>query len=352
MLVPANNPNLVAYYRFEEGSGLTTLDATSNHNDGDLGGAAFLRPTWDAVDGAPLVNTGGTANVVQAIDRFNVTFSEDLLATAANNPNNYTLLGAGADNIFGTADDVTYAITPTYSGSGSRVVSFTIAPNPLQAGLYQFKTLAGLTDRAGNSVTPYTLNFQVSNPQAGVIEGTAGDDTIPGATALPMTEFPVGSGFFTALGLGTYFDTNDRDYWRFDAQAGDHVTIRLGTPGGTNLYPLLYLQNASGTNQTTTSGDYNGNALIQNYTITAPGTYYVYVGSQIQRGELPAPRRPRTRRPAARERGQRQPGPGERAWPSPAPRASPRRLEAAPWTPATRAITTTSATSTPATPST
>jgi hypothetical protein len=71
--------------------------------------------------------------------------------------------------------------------------------------------------------------FRVSNPPAGVIEGDIGDNTIPGATPLPMTEAVTGSGFFTSLGLGTITDGSDADYWRFDAEAGDRVTIRLET---------------------------------------------------------------------------------------------------------------------------
>src|SRR4029079_1123392 len=70
--------------------------------------------------------------VATAIDRFTVTFTEDLLPAAANNPANYRLAEAGPDGAFGTGDDVNYAVTPTYGGLTSRTVSFTINPNPLQ----------------------------------------------------------------------------------------------------------------------------------------------------------------------------------------------------------------------------
>ena len=42
-----------------------------------------------------------------------------------------------------------------------------------------------------------------------------------------MTETPAGSNFFTSLGVGTFNTTSDRDYWRFDAEGGDRLTVRL-----------------------------------------------------------------------------------------------------------------------------
>jgi hypothetical protein len=120
----------------------------------------------------------------------------------------------------------------------------------------------------------------VADPPAGRIESSSDNDTIPGATPLPMTETPPGSGFFTALGTGTFFDGNDRDYWRFDAEAGDRVTVRLETGGGTGILPFLHLRNASNQNLQTVSGNSAGAPIqIQNVTIPGPGSYYVYVGA-------------------------------------------------------------------------
>src|SRR5207253_1229443 len=115
------------------------------------------------------------------------------------------------------------------------------------------------------------------NPAAGATENT-NNDTIPGATTLPMTEAPSGSGFFTALGVGTFSSTSDKDYWRFSAQAGDQVTMRVEADT-LGVYPQLYLQNAGGSNVTTTGGSYYGVAQIQNFTIPSPGDYYVLVFS-------------------------------------------------------------------------
>jgi hypothetical protein len=193
-------------------------------------------------------------HTASAVDRFSVTFSEDLLASAAVNPANYSLREAGPNGIFGDGDDAIYALTPTYSGPGSRVVDFTIDPNPLQPGT----TVSAhwRIDRPGGQSGDrfHSRLCTVADPPAGRIENNTGNDSIPGATPLPMTETPEGSGFFTSLGVGTFFSGSDRDYWRFDAEAGDRVTIRMETGGGPNIYPFMYLQNAAGQNQATSAG--------------------------------------------------------------------------------------------------
>src|SRR5262249_32498748 len=115
--------------------------------------------------------------------------------------------------------------------------------------------------------------FRLTNPPAGVIEDDVGNDTIPGATPLPMTEAVPGSGFFTALGLGSLATSTDQDYWRFDAEAGDHVTVRVETDGS-SVYPSLAIQNASGQNLASVGGNSFGTTLIQNVVILTSGTYY------------------------------------------------------------------------------
>jgi hypothetical protein len=134
-----NEAGLASYYKFDEASGLTALDSTVNQNNGSLGNVVVTSPTWTTA-GAPLNDLTTVPTAVQAIDRFTVNFNEDLLASAASNPNNYSLVEAGADGLFGTSDDVVYALTPSYSGDGSHSVGFTLAPNPLQPGHYQFRT--------------------------------------------------------------------------------------------------------------------------------------------------------------------------------------------------------------------
>src|SRR5205807_2140693 len=84
-----NEAGLAGYWRFGEGSGATVADLSPNHNDGVLGGANGL-PTWVPNDGAPLASVG-TETARTAIDSFTVSFSEDLLVSAAANAANYSL---------------------------------------------------------------------------------------------------------------------------------------------------------------------------------------------------------------------------------------------------------------------
>jgi hypothetical protein len=124
-------------------------------------------------------------------------------------------------------------------------------------------------------VTAFTRDFTVADPTAGRIEGID-DSSIPAATALPMTETPAGSHFFTSLGIGSLFDKNDRDFWRFDAEGGDQVTVRIEADT-VNRYPQLIILNAAGQQQGSIGGDYSGNLQLDSFTIPRPGTYYLEV---------------------------------------------------------------------------
>ncbi len=93
-----------------------------------------------------------------------------------------------------------------------------------------------------------------------------------------MTE--VSTGFSTALGVGTFASTSDSNYWYLNANAGDHVTIRLEAQNPNNyIYPQLYLENVSGTSIASVGGSYYGDAELDNVTIPTPGTYFVDVFS-------------------------------------------------------------------------
>jgi len=87
----------------------------------------------------------------------------------------------------------------------------------------------------------------------------------PGATPLPMTEFPAGSGFFTSLGVASLANFSDVDYWRFEAQVGDSITAAIE---GDSAPPSVELYTASNSFLATSP---------QNYVIAAPGNYYLRV---------------------------------------------------------------------------
>ncbi|HEV3079833.1 MAG TPA: Ig-like domain-containing protein, partial [Gemmataceae bacterium] len=260
-----NETGLVLDWQLDDGSGLTAADRTAGNHNGSLGGGTALNaPAW-VTSNAPLsgVVTAGVGDTQTAIDGFSLVFTQPLTASSATNGNDYDLQDSGGNDL---------PLTETYT-AGSTSVNFSINPAPLQPGAtYTFKTLPGLLDKNGNAVTPFTMQFTVTNPADGVVENT-NNDAIPGATTLPMTESPAGSGFFTALGVGSFNTSSDQDYWRFSAQAGDQVTARIEAYPGN--YTYLYLQNAAGT--TVASNSNYGTVQIQNFTIQTPGDYYVLV---------------------------------------------------------------------------
>ena len=188
------------------------LDNVSVRRTSDLAGT-IIRGTTLPAPGFPSS---------AAIDRFSIFASRDLLNSSAIDVANYSLREAGANLTFGDSDDTVFTLTPSHTAG--KVVSFTPDTVPLQPGKYRFETKAGLLDAGTNAVTAFTSDFVIVNPVLGRIEN-AENDSIPGATPLPVTESPAGSGLFTTVGVGTFSANREVDYWRFDAEAGDRLSV-------------------------------------------------------------------------------------------------------------------------------
>ena len=89
------------------------------------------------------------------VSTLEVQFSEPLNSTTANNAANYTVAGAGIDNLFGTGDDVAYVVSVGYDADRrSAILTFTSPGITLPDGLYRLTLDAtgGLSDPAGNSL--------------------------------------------------------------------------------------------------------------------------------------------------------------------------------------------------------
>ncbi|HUT09137.1 MAG TPA: C-type lectin domain-containing protein, partial [Thermoguttaceae bacterium] len=108
------------------------------------------------------------------------------------------------------------------------------------------------------------------------------NNTRVAATPLPLTQDPAGSGFFLGFGAGqqdpaTSDAYSDPDYWRFEALAGDIVSIAVETPDS-GVYPYVQLRDAG---ESVLASDYwrgpDDDAFISAYTIPVSGTYYAYV---------------------------------------------------------------------------
>src|SRR5262245_3288070 len=94
------------------------------------------------------------------------------------------------------------------------------------------------------------------------------------ANALSLTEEPGGSGFNTGLALGSIGTTTDVDYYRFTALAGDRVTV-AGEGGSGNSSIFVELRSGSDTIIVQAGDTTSGRPQINNFTISADGTYYV-----------------------------------------------------------------------------
>ncbi len=220
-----------------------------------------------------LPNQNSTNSVY--LDSLAIAASAPLAPSTATNAANYSLKAAGVDGVLGSGDDINFAMVPSLPGAGGQAVLLALAAGVLPPGSYRFQTGVGLQDTDNSGLPVFTRDFVLRHPVQGVLE-TANNDSIPTATPLPVTESPVSSTFFTAFGVGDFSSTTDNDYWRFEAEAGDLVTVRVETES-LNTYPYLYVQNASGANVATVGGSYEGVAQIQNLGISTPGTYYLRI---------------------------------------------------------------------------
>ncbi|MGN6385112.1 MAG: Ig-like domain-containing protein, partial [Verrucomicrobiota bacterium] len=212
------------------------------------------------------------STVSRIIESFSVTANHPLDPTSASTASNYNLVEAGANGTFGNSDDVIISLTPQFTSGKSVGLTIATAQAPLQPGKYRF-VISTLKDTNNAALLGYTNTFTIANPVLGQIESLS-NDTIPTAVSLSLTESPVGSRLFTAFALGRFTTTSDVDYWRFNAEAGDLVTIRLEADD-LGVYPRAFLQDSSGTGLNNSYGNYEGIVGFQNYRISTPGTYYV-----------------------------------------------------------------------------
>ncbi len=245
------------------------LDNVSVRLTSDLP-AAYIHSTT-------LPRDGSTNSVV--IDTFSISANRPLQAASATTTANYDLREAGLNGLFGDGDDIVVAITPAFTSG--RTVSFTLIATLLPPGHYRFQTTGGLRDTNGTAVAVFTREFTLADPVLGKIENLS-NDTLATATPLPTTESPAAGGFSTAFGVGMFGSTSDVDYWRFDAEAGDHLTVRLesDSPG---VSPQMNLRNASDQNLSTANSSDDQSYMFQNYTVASPGTYYLRVASTSRR---------------------------------------------------------------------
>ncbi len=123
----------------------------------DIGAIEFRGASNDIAPPA-IVGTGPAGifagSTAAPFNQFTLITSEPINRIDAQASANYRLLGAGPDSVFGTLDDITYTLTPSYV-DGSNTITLTVAAGQLPGGLYQLTvfsndiTSTGLHDLSG-----------------------------------------------------------------------------------------------------------------------------------------------------------------------------------------------------------
>jgi hypothetical protein len=161
------------------------------------------------VTGDTLPAEGSTISSVS--DRFNLTYSEDMLASTVNSSASYDLREAGSDGVFDTADDVPYTVVTRSTYSSGLTALYRVSDGPLQPGHYRFTATTVLTDKVGNALDPeFSRTFFVQGVPLYVLENRSNDTQ---ATATPLGDPQLAAdGSFTltssrGVGSNPYFVT-------------------------------------------------------------------------------------------------------------------------------------------------
>ncbi|HEY9174147.1 MAG TPA: LamG-like jellyroll fold domain-containing protein, partial [Verrucomicrobiae bacterium] len=289
---------LVGYWRFNEGQGGTTADATAQGRTGTLqNGVAWVSMAPSSA-GEPglltqyLLNLNLTdtlpptivadtlpaegSSVLGLFDRFSLTFSEDMLATSVNAPSSYELRASGPDGQLDTADDLFWPVAASPAYSAGLTANYRVTSGALPPGRYRFTAKTALQDRSGNPLAAaYARQFEVLQVPGFYTESEP-NNTRETATPLPMVSTQ--PNLISGAGRGFLVDSSDWDYWSFEAQAGDVMILAAETPGnvsGSGLYYTLF--SPSGAQLVGVYADSNG--LLQNgpRVLTDTGVYTVRV---------------------------------------------------------------------------
>ena len=225
----------VAYYRLGESSGNVAYDSSGYFNNGTFGSGITLgaagalgndsntayqfssgqisvtvpestgllgqyelsidvaNTTSPQITGDTLPVQGTTSNAV--IDRFTLTFSENMNAATVNNTANYTLQGGSDGHVYQLS-------SPAYTSG--LTATYLVSDGPLQPGSYTLTVSSGLTDGTANPLVAYSLNFTMAGVAPYTLENRSNNTP---ATATPLvtpTSQPDGS--FTAgssIGVGS-----------------------------------------------------------------------------------------------------------------------------------------------------
>lgn len=144
------------------------------------------------------------------------------------------IVQVGADSIFDSEDDISFTTRAKYLTQPWRIEVDSL-DGPLTPGAYRVEFTDLVADRDGQFLDgnsddspggTFTRHFTVpAFPADWTLEGPGSED-IDGATALELRQDSSGTELLRApIGYGSLGTSTEIDWWQFDLEAGDQVTI-------------------------------------------------------------------------------------------------------------------------------
>ena len=224
-------------------------------------------PTNSAQEGPTVIAISPSSRTVEDLNitQLIVDFSEPVTVVSAEDPQNYQLLGAGANDIFegGNGDDIVFAVTPLLDVSQQTVtLDIAAAAVPLPPDRYQL-TLDGdssVLDLDGNSLNS-------------------------------VTDFGGGSDHVHQFNVVSSFSAGG-DVYQLEVLAGTRVLISTSTPldnsngpSSNSLDPLLIVYDPSGIPIASDNDSLDGKNAILSIDALVDGAHVIQVLGQSGRGE-------------------------------------------------------------------
>ncbi len=191
---------------------------------------------------------GNNGSAAQTVSQITLTFNEPLNPIDANAPANYDLRSPGPDGIFGTANDVIYALTPQYT-PGSTVVVLTIDDGTLPDGVYQLTVYGsgsrGIHDLSGNLMNGNWVRAFTLVPLLPSAAVTTPVGRQEGNVAISYTLTDPDS---DPCGIQVQYSIDGGSTWETAAPGtgGDGTTSLTSSPGGT-LHTFVWATDTPGT---------------------------------------------------------------------------------------------------------
>ncbi|MEM7456966.1 MAG: S8 family serine peptidase [Planctomycetota bacterium] len=220
-------------------------------------------PTITGLDGLP---ADGSSTTNPDITSFGITFSQYMDPSSVTSASSYSLVNAGPDDTFGTADDITYSLsTPNAYMVGTNDLLVEIAGGSLTPGEYR------MTVDAGVAQNPFGTGLD------GDGDGTAGGNYLHHFTIEPVP--PVGIGAVGGLAYelafsGSFVSGTETGVQILPLDANQNLSVRVNGPAGMTITVLDPGGNTIGSATGT-----GAETIINSIPVQTGGTYVIEIVS-------------------------------------------------------------------------